>query len=130
MQPTTAPATDRAAGKQPPRKPPVSKKSGGFARHIIEFDSVDSATYAAFSLPAAAMAKATARSPISWPAGQVPTPAPFATAPQSDAPLPQFDYLIVTWTVEEAKCLADTLTPGHPSRTAWYAYAHNFTSEF
>lgn len=47
-----------------------------------------------------------------------------------EAPLPEFDYLVVTWTVEEAKCLADTLTPGYPSRTAWYGYSHNFTSEY
>ena len=40
------------------------------------------------------------------------------------------DYLLVTWTVAEAKCLADTLTPGFPSRTAWYEYAHNFTSDY
>jgi hypothetical protein len=32
--------------------------------------------------------------------------------------------------VEEAKCLADTLTPGFPSKTAWYDYAHNFESQF
>ncbi len=36
----------------------------------------------------------------------------------------------MTWTVAEAKCLADTLTPGYPSKTAWYHYAHNFTTEF
>ncbi len=37
------------------------------------------------------------------------------------------DYVVVTWTVEEAKCLADTLTPGHASKADWYPYAHRFT---
>jgi nucleoside phosphorylase len=43
--------------------------------------------------------------------------------------MPEADYLVVTWTTEEAKCLADTLTPGHASAD-WYKYAHNFESEF
>src|SRR5208337_1206993 len=34
------------------------------------------------------------------------------------------------WTVEEAKSLADTLTPGYPSKTSWYAYAHNFKTQY
>ena len=38
--------------------------------------------------------------------------------------------MIVTWTTEEAKCLADTLTPGFPSKGSWYDYTHNFESEF
>src|SRR6266849_3624906 len=130
MQPTAAQATDGSAARQLPRKFAIAKKSGDLARHIIEFDAEDVATYAPFSLPAAALAKIAARNPIPWPAGQVPTPSPYATAPQSEAPLPEFDYLVVTWTVEEARCLADTFTPGYPSRTAWYAYAHNFTSEY
>jgi hypothetical protein len=48
----------------------------------------------------------------------------------SDDPLPKADCLVVTWTVEEAKALADVLTPGYPSKTAWYHYAHNFTTKF
>ena len=48
----------------------------------------------------------------------------------STAKLPQCDYVVVTWTVEEARCLADTLTPGFPSKTAWYQYAHQFETEY
>jgi nucleoside phosphorylase len=32
--------------------------------------------------------------------------------------------LVVTWTAAEARCLADTLTPGYPCQTAWYSYKH------
>jgi len=53
-----------------------------------------------------------------------------AKRPSASAALPKCDYVVVTWTVEEAKCLADTLTPGYPSKTAWYEYAHNFQSAF
>src|SRR5271169_480566 len=88
--------------------------SRDLAKHIIQFDPEDRTTYAQFSLPQAMLASAAARSPIPWPAGQAPTPSPLSAAPPAEAPLPQFDYLVVTWTVAEAKCLGDTLTPGHP----------------
>jgi hypothetical protein len=55
---------------------------------------------------------------------------PLPSPPEKDAPLTQFDYVVVTWTVEEAKCLADTLTPGHASKTDWYDYTHNFERDF
>jgi Phosphorylase superfamily len=130
MLPVSARAADGSATAQSRPKSPFLKKSGGLARHIIQFDPEDGATYAPFSLPAAAIAMRTARNPIPWPDGRVPTPAPLAAAPPIEAPLPQFDYLVVTWTVEEGKCLADTLTPGYPSRTAWYDYAHNFATDY
>lgn len=104
--------------------------SRDLARHIISFDPDDPLTYAPFSLPQAAMANAAIRSPILWPEGQAPLPAPLPAPPPEDAALPQFDYLVVTWTVAEAKCLADTLTPGHPSKTDWYRYTHNFATDF
>jgi hypothetical protein len=130
MQPVSARAADGSAIVQSGPKTAFPKKSGDLARHIIQFDSEDRASYAPFSLPAAAIATRAARNPIPWPTGRVPTPEPLAAAPPAAAPLPQFDYLVVTWTVEEAKCLADTLTPGFPSRTAWYDYAHNFATDF
>ena len=58
------------------------------------------------------------------------TPSPLKSAPDPASPLPSCDYLVVTWTVEEARSLADTLTPGYPSKTAWYDYTHNFETEF
>jgi hypothetical protein len=100
------------------------------ARHIILYDAGDVATHGPYSLPTAEVMSRTARDPIPWPAGKVPTPTPLPSPPGKDAPLPQFDYVIVTWTVEEAKCLADTLTPGRTSKTDWYEYAHNFESDF
>lgn len=100
------------------------------ARHIIMFDRDDPATYSPHTLPPALIMGAEARVPIPWPAGTAPTPKPMAKTPSVTAPLPKCDYVVVTWTVEEAKCLADTLTPGYPSKTAWYQYAHNFETEF
>jgi hypothetical protein len=100
------------------------------ARHIIQFDADDPATHGPHTLPQAAVMRAAARSPIPWPGGKEPRPAPLHPAPSATQPLSQADFLLVTWTTEEAKCLADTLTPGFPSKTAWYNYAHNFQKEF
>jgi nucleoside phosphorylase len=101
-----------------------------FARHILTFDSDRPETYSAHTLPPAAVMRAAARSPIPWPASQAPTPSPIGPAPNPSSALSQHDYLIVTWTEEEGKCLADTLTPGYPSQTAWYDYTHNFQTEY
>ncbi len=100
------------------------------ARHIIMFDRDDASTYSPHSLPPAMVMEAAARSPIPWPKGSAPTPKPMSKTPSSSAVLPKCDYVIVTWTVEEAKALSDTLTPGYPSKTAWYTYTHNFQSQF
>lgn len=100
------------------------------AGHIIRFNHSDASTFAAWSLPVAGAASAAARHPIPWPEGQAPMPAPLAHAPSPDAALPKCDVVIVTWTVEEARCLADTLTPGHASKTDWYAYTRNFQDMF
>jgi nucleoside phosphorylase len=67
---------------------------------------------------------------MTWPKGREPTPAPLRRAPAPNDALSEYDYLIVTWTAEEAKCLADTLTPGYPSKTAWYDYTHKFESDY
>jgi nucleoside phosphorylase len=99
-------------------------------RHILTFDSEDPSTYSPHTLPPSGAMAAVTRAPIPWPAGEAPTPKPMAKAPSPNDALPQTDYVVVTWTVEEAKALADTLTPGYPSQTAWYDYAHNFTTEF
>ena len=100
------------------------------SRHIILFDHDDPSTYSPQTLPPAGAMAAVTRSPIPWPQGTAPTPQPMSQAPSSSAKLPQCDYVVVTWTVEEARCLADVLTPGFPSKTAWYPYAHLFDSEY
>jgi hypothetical protein len=108
----------------------MARSASSWARHLIQFDAENPSTYSPHSLPMAQMMRASARAPIPWPRGQEPVPAPLPRAPAPDTALGQFDYLIVTWTTEEAKCLADTLTPGYPSKGSWYDYAHNFESEF
>lgn len=124
-------ATKRAKA---PAKRAGAKKSTGptfdLARHIITFDRDDPSTYSPHTLPPAAIMGAETRTPIPWPTGLAPTPKPLSRKPGPSDPLPKSDYVVVTWTVEEAKALADTLTPGYPSKTAWYYYAHNFQSEF
>jgi nucleoside phosphorylase len=100
------------------------------AAHIIRFDATDPSTFSAYSLPLSATMGSTSRRPIPWPEGKAPVPAPLARTPVPNAKLPACDYVIVTWTVEEARCLADTLTPGYASQTDWYPYTHNFASKF
>jgi nucleoside phosphorylase len=109
---------------------PVPRDARAEARHILTFDSDDPSTFSPFTIPEARAARSTELAAIPWPAGMQPTPAPLSSPPSPDDPLPQCDYLVVTWTVEEAKALADVLTPGFPSKTAWYPYTHNFTSKF
>jgi nucleoside phosphorylase len=117
--------------KHQPRTPSAPADSAqSWARHIIDFDAAEPSTYSPHTLPLAEVMRATARSPIPWPKGKEPAPAPINPARSPDDALPEFDYLVVTWTAEEAKCLADTLTPGFPSKTAWYDYTHNFESEY
>jgi nucleoside phosphorylase len=111
-----------------PSAPADSAQS--WARHIIDFDAAEPATFSAHTLPIAEVMRAPARSPIPWAKGKEPAPAPIHPVRSPNDPLPEFDYLVVTWTTEEAKCLADTLTPGFPSKTAWYDYTHNFESEY
>jgi hypothetical protein len=103
-----------------------------FARHILTFDSDDPSTFAKRTLPPSKVMLASAHSPIPWPAGKAPAPGPLASAPQPDAPFKPgtYDYLVVTWTVEEGKALADILTPGFPSKTAWYSYTHKFQTTY
>jgi len=100
------------------------------SRHILTFDSDNPSTYSAHTIPPAAVMQAETRSPIPWPDGEAPTPLPLAKKPSPTASLPEADYVVVTWTVEEAKSLADVLTPDYPSKTSWYSYAHKFESEY
>lgn len=60
-----------------------------------------------------------------WPDNLAPTPIAMEEAPAEDAPLPEVDYVVITWTAAEADALADTLTPG-VSRKKWYRYERYF----
>ena len=69
-------------------------------------------------------------SPVPWPSGAAPTPAPLAKTPSESADLSQFrgyDAVVVTWTAAEASAMATLFTPGHPI-TTWYEYRHNVAS--
>jgi purine-nucleoside phosphorylase len=130
MPTKTRPKRTKASLRHSGSKQKAAQSVPDLARHIITFDRDDPSTFSPYTLPPALIMGAEARSPIPWPAGTAPTPKPLTRKPSPSDPLPKCDYVIVTWTVEEAKALADTLTPGYPSKTAWYAYAHNFQSEF
>jgi nucleoside phosphorylase len=96
------------------------------ARHIIEFDP-DDVEQRLFAAPAF---KARAPlSPIPWPDGLAPQLLTPPQPPTPEDPLPQADVLVVTWTVAEAKALADVLTPGCTS-DAWQSYRHEFANVY
>ena len=76
------------------------------------------------------VAEAALPSPVPWPSGAAPTPAPLAKAPPESADLSQFkgyDAVVVTWTAAEASAMATLFTPGHPT-AEWYEYRHNVAS--
>lgn len=64
---------------------------------------------------------------IPFPAGLRPCPQPIEPRPPLDAPLPQADIVVITWTVDEVRALADVLTPGF-TRDHWYRYARGFAA--
>jgi Phosphorylase superfamily len=76
------------------------------------------------------IAEAALPSPVPWPSGAAPTPAPLAKAPPESADLSKFkgyDSVVVTWTAAEASAMAKLFTPGHPT-AEWYEYRHNDAS--
>lgn len=92
------------------------------ARHIITFDPDEPANRLFSAMPTAARP---GLATIPWPSGLAPEAVTPTKAPPPSHALPKADVLVVTWTVAEAKALADVLTPGVPS-TAWYVYRHKF----
>jgi hypothetical protein len=61
--------------------------------------------------------------------GLEPRPEPVDPAPAADAPLPQADVLLITWTIPEVRALADVLTPGH-ARGIWHRYGRGFEDRY
>lgn len=104
-----------------PKRIPQSDAARAFARHRIDFDPDDTATYAPHTIPLATRRKL---APIPWPKGR--EPKPWDSIENANKGLPKSDVLIVTWTVAEAMALADALTPGHPSKTGWAYYDRGF----
>jgi nucleoside phosphorylase len=111
-----------------PRATSILREPTGpdLARHIITFDPDEPAARLFSAVPAQARASLAA---IPWPTGLAPQAVTPAKAPSPAHPLPHADVLVVTWTVAEAKALADVLTPGIPS-TAWHVYRHEFDSKY
>jgi nucleoside phosphorylase len=99
---------------------------------ILNFDPAQPhARFRAMGLsPDLLVAGAALPSPVPWPSGAAPTPAPLAKTPSESADLSQFrgyDAVVVTWTAAEASAMATLFTPGHPI-TTWYEYRHNVAS--
>lgn len=96
------------------------------ARHIITYDPDDPGgrLFAAVDFQARATLK-----PIPWPTGLAPQVVTPSKPPSPEQALPKADMLVVTWTVAEAKALADVLTPGHGS-TEWASYRHQFDTVY
>ena len=87
-----------------------------FARHILTFDSDRPETYSTRTIASAGRHAGGCQ--VAHPVACRTSSDAVADqpAPNPSAELSQYDYLIVTWTVEEGKCLADTLTPGYSER--------------
>jgi hypothetical protein len=73
----------------------------------------------------AASAALAAKLAIPFPDGLAPKPQAITPAPALDAALPKADVVVVTWTIDETRALADVLTPG-ANKDHWYRYARNF----
>ncbi|WP_345762471.1 hypothetical protein [Diaminobutyricibacter sp. McL0608] len=64
-----------------------------------------------------------------WPPGTAPSAHPPTVRPGPGDPLPQADYVVITWTVPEQQALVDVLAPG-VKRTEWIPYARNWETVF
>jgi hypothetical protein len=62
---------------------------------------------------------------IPFPDGLAPSSKEIKPVPQPSDKLPQKDVLVITWTVDEARAMADVLTPGF-TKDHWYRYNRNF----
>jgi nucleoside phosphorylase len=96
------------------------------ARHIIDYDPDNPAgrLFAAVDFTARAKLE-----PIPWPEGLEPKTVTPPKPPSPEDALPKADVLVMTWTVAEAKALADVLTPEHGS-AEWMAYRHEFDAAY
>jgi nucleoside phosphorylase len=72
---------------------------------------------------AAAVPEKQSLEPVPWPAGLAPAAAPISPPPRDDRELPEADVLLVTWTVAEARALAQLFTPD-VDFDEWYEYRH------
>ena len=61
---------------------------------------------------------------IPFPDGLAPVPEPVAHG-DAEAPLPEADVVVITWTVNEVAALAKVMTPGFGAQR-WQNYRRNF----
>jgi nucleoside phosphorylase len=105
------------------------KKNDDIIDHILEFDPEDVSTSFKYSTLQPEILLPKNFTPIPWPKNLEPTPLS-QKKHESGKPLPECDYLIVTWTVAEALALSNVLTPGYDSKTDWYNYTHLFSEHY
>jgi len=116
---TPAPAATFANAKAAvPRSKPEDLQ-----REIIDFDSEGPEGAAFFNFTTATgLSRFTE---IPWPTTLAPKTDP-AARKGADGALPEADFLVVTWTVDEGHALSRVLTPGKDSRNDYVAYKKNF----
>ena len=66
---------------------------------------------------------------IPFPDGLAPEPQPIDPPPDRNAPLPQADVVVVTWTVAELNALADVLHARDTRARSWYRYTRHFEDQ-
>jgi nucleoside phosphorylase len=106
--------------------PPLPRNDDrDLARRIIEYGTTpDDLGPRQFSVAAMAAPRRTLG--LDWPTKFEPKAAPLAAEPATFDPLPKADVLVVTWTRDEMRALADVLTPGVDPSKRWYRYDRKF----
>ncbi|HKY16461.1 MAG TPA: hypothetical protein VJM33_16160 [Microthrixaceae bacterium] len=100
------------------------KNSSELTRRIIEFGTTpDDLGPRQFGIAATAARRRDLG--LDFPTN-APKAVPLAVEPAPDDPLPKADVLVVTWTRDEMRALADVLTPGVDASKRWYRYNRRF----
>jgi nucleoside phosphorylase len=106
--------------------PPLPRNDDrDLTRRIIEYGTTpDDLGPRQFSV--AAMAVPRRSLDLDWPAKFAPAAAPLDDEPATSDSLPKADVLVVTWTRDEMRGLADVLTPRVDPTKRWYRYDRKF----
>ncbi|MEW5839776.1 MAG: hypothetical protein AB1753_02120 [Thermoproteota archaeon] len=98
------------------------------ARQIIESDLDDTIDVTPLGLRTGLRAAEKKRllPVVDWPDRDLkPVLSKLDPAPGPDQPLPEADWLVITWTVDEHKALKEVFAPSLPTER-WHLYRHNF----